>query len=236
MLQFVQGFAKEFNIGPLNVQIGVVTYSTSVHEYIRLNSNRDQQSLLYNINRLPYQSGLTRTADAINLTLYHGFSQPHGDRDSVTDVMMVITDGQSQDPRATAAAARRAHNAGVKTFAIGVGNRVKATEMDTIASDKNYVFHVSNYDALQQLKEELRNKTCEGNGIPTPTLPVVTLQRRTSTTNLPTIKTTTTTTVFKGLNTTFKEHLILTGQKAIHCKYAVIIIGLKVSAKNPRNR
>ncbi|KAK3082673.1 hypothetical protein FSP39_002297 [Pinctada imbricata] len=160
-LQFVQGFAKEFDIGPLNVQVGVVTYSSSVHEYIRLNSNRDKQSLLYNINRLPYQSGLTRTADAINLTLYHGFSQPHGDRDSVTDVMMVITDGQSQDPRATAAAARRAHNAGIKTFAIGVGNRVKATEMDIIASDKNHVFHVSNYDALQQLKEELRNKTCE---------------------------------------------------------------------------
>ena len=162
MLEFVKTFAKSYAIGPLNVQMGAITYSTHAHEYIKLKDNLNQQSLINAINRLPYQSGTTHTAEALLGALNSSFTPKHGDRDSVTDIMIVITDGQSQNPRATAAAANKVHQAGVKVFAIGIGNHVMQTELNNIASDTNHVFHVSNFDSLHLLLDELRNKTCEG--------------------------------------------------------------------------
>ena len=46
-------------------------------------------------------------------------------------------------------------------FAIGVGN-VKESELLSIASGKEYKFHVENYDALHEIKKELGLKACEG--------------------------------------------------------------------------
>ena len=162
MLDFVKTFVRSFDIGPLNVQMGAITYSTHAHEYIKLKDNLNEQDLVNAINRLPYQSGTTHTSEALLGALNASFTPRHGDRDSVTDVMIVISDGQSQNPRATANAANRVHQAGVKVFAIGIGDHVMQTELNAIASDKNHVFHVRNFDSLHLLQEELRNKTCEG--------------------------------------------------------------------------
>ena len=160
MLEFVKTFVRSFKIGPLNVQMGAITFSTHAHEYIKLKDKLNEQDLINAINRLPYQSGTTHTSEALMGALNSSFTPQLGDRDSVTDIMIVITDGQSQNPRATAAAADRVHKSGVKVFAIGIGNHVMKTELNAIASDKDHVFHVQNFDALHLLKEELQNKVC----------------------------------------------------------------------------
>lgn len=40
MLTFVQDFTRQFDIGPQNAQIGVATFSSDVHERIKLNKYR----------------------------------------------------------------------------------------------------------------------------------------------------------------------------------------------------
>ena len=155
-------FVMSFDIGPRNVLVGVITFSTHAHEYIKLRDNLNEQDLINAINRLPYQSGTTHTSEALIGALNNSFTPQHGDRDSVTDILIVITDGQSQNPRATASAAQKVHRAGVKTFAIGIGDHVMQAELNSIASDKNHVFHVRNFDSLHLLQQELRNETCEG--------------------------------------------------------------------------
>ncbi|XP_062568781.1 uncharacterized protein LOC134230927 [Saccostrea cucullata] len=79
----------------------------------------------------------------------------------VSDVLFVVTDGQSISLSATSQAANLAHKAGIKTFAIGIGNLISIRELLNIASDSKHVFHVSTFDALHLLQNELRNKTCE---------------------------------------------------------------------------
>ena len=142
--------------------MGAITFSTHAHEYIKLKDNLNEQDLVNAVNRLPYQSGTSHTSEALLAALNSSFTPQHGDRDNVTDVMIVITDGQSTNPRATADAANQVHQAGIKTFAIGIGDHVMQTELNNIASDKNHVFHVRNFDSLHLLQEELRNETCEG--------------------------------------------------------------------------
>ena len=161
-MNFVSTFAKEFDIGPSNVQISVVSYSTRVRENFNLKRYPNKADLINAIQRIPYLSGSTHTSEAINFVRQHSFTPGAGDRAPVTDVLFVVTDGQSISPTNTKHAADLAHQAGIKTFAIGVGSSISKQELQNIASDPQHVFHVSTFDALHQLQSELRNKTCEG--------------------------------------------------------------------------
>lgn len=46
MLTFVQDFTRQFDIGPNNAQIGVATFSSDVHERIKLNKYRRVNNLM----------------------------------------------------------------------------------------------------------------------------------------------------------------------------------------------
>jgi hypothetical protein len=161
-LDFVKTFVRSFDIGPSNVQISVVSFSSTVKENFNLKQYNNKADLLNAIDRIPYMSEGTNTSYAITFALQHSFTPLAGDRAPVTDVMIVVTDGISADRIRTRQAADLAHKAGIKTFAIGVGGYVSKQELEYIASDLQHVFHVSTFEALHQLQNELKNKTCEG--------------------------------------------------------------------------
>ena len=89
--------------------------------------------------------------------------QRNGDRDSVSNVLILVTDGRSSNPQQTIAMAKQIHSAGIETLAVGVGTQLGINELKAIASDSKHVFHVKTFDALQTLQAELRNSTCTGN-------------------------------------------------------------------------
>lgn len=161
----MKNFVKEFDIGRSNVQISVVSFATRVVENFNLQRYQSKNDLLNAIDRIPYMSGSTHTSEALTFARQHSFTLSAGDRAPVTDVLFVVTDGQSISPTKTKQAASLIHQAGIKTFAIGVGGSISKQELQNIASDPQHVFHVSSFDALHLLQSELRNKTCEGNHI-----------------------------------------------------------------------
>jgi hypothetical protein len=90
------------------------------------------------------------------------FTPRHGDRFLSRNIAVVITDGRSQETNKTKEMAAAAHRAGIKVFAIGVGNRVSLEELQNLASDPNWehVFEVDNYKALDSIKDTLTSRTC----------------------------------------------------------------------------
>jgi collagen type VI alpha len=86
----------------------------------------------------------------------------HGDRDRVANILIVITDGQSQDKAATLAAAQALHGTNVNVFAIGVGNSLDHQELNAIASKPANVFTVDNFDALTNIEGSLKRTACAG--------------------------------------------------------------------------
>lgn len=54
--------------------------------------------------------------------------------------------------------------AGVDIFAIGVGEDVDMKELQEMASfpSEQYVFHVSEFRALQNIKQKFQSATCAG--------------------------------------------------------------------------
>ena len=59
-------------------------------------------------------------------------------RPGVRHVLIVLTDGNSQEPDLTKAAAHRAAETGLDVFAIGVGRGIGEQELHNIASDAKY--------------------------------------------------------------------------------------------------
>ena len=85
-------------------------------------------------------------------------------RANAAKIAIVITDGKSQSPSATAQEAQKLRDKGITVFSIGVGSGIQETELKAMATDPDnqHVFVVNNFDALDLIKASLQQKACEG--------------------------------------------------------------------------
>lgn len=77
--------------------------------------------------------------------------------------MIVLTDGQSTDPMATALMADKLHRDGIKVITIGIGQGVRTSELTVIATDKNHMFTATDFSSLATLQKDLQLETCRSN-------------------------------------------------------------------------
>jgi len=160
MTRFVMTVVQNLNVvsqpGDTGAEIGLMTFNETVWIHFNLNTytNKDQ---LVNAIFVPYTGGKTNTANSIRVADSQMFTASNGDRQSVPNVLVVITDGLSNDPNATwqQAMATRANN--ISIIAVGIGNQVDDNELRAIASDPLdfNVLHATNYSTLSA---ELNNK------------------------------------------------------------------------------
>ncbi|XP_062570641.1 collagen alpha-1(XX) chain-like [Saccostrea cucullata] len=160
-LDFVRKLANLFVIGPGNVQIGIETFSTTFHHQFFLNKYTIKTSLLQAIDKIPYQAGSTHTDLALTNVMEHDFKPTAGARDHVVSILIVMTDGMSNNANATTLQAKKLHEMNIRTFVIGIGSGINLAELRLIASDPQKVFTVSNFDALNTLELEIMKTTCE---------------------------------------------------------------------------
>lgn len=162
-LQFVQEMVSVFEISPDVTQIGVLTFGDFPEKAFHLDKYDNERDVTTAIGQIQQSRGDTNTADALHALRRHFFSEEHA-RQSVVKIAVVITDGLSKDPEATAQQAQLAREAGIHIFAIGVGQAVDMQELLNIAStpQREYTFAVNDYTALKSIKKLLAMKTCEG--------------------------------------------------------------------------
>lgn len=161
-INLVKTFVEKSNIGPSSVQVSVVTFSTTVKEVFNLSRYQSKEELLSSLNTIQYSDGSTHTSEGILYAVQHSFTQAAGDRPLVPNFLFVVTDGHSNFPSATKEASNLAHQAGIITFAIGIGSSVSNQELQDIATNPQHVFQVPTFNALSKLQSELTIKTCEG--------------------------------------------------------------------------
>ena len=165
MKQFVYDTVNEFDIGPDDTQVGVVSYSNSARVHFYLNNYHDKATLLAAINSLPFYGGGTNTAAPIDLLHTDGFTSTSGARSqsqAIPQVAVVITANQSTNHTATATSAENAQNEGIILFSVGVGNNVNTNELEDIASDPSYVYTLTGFDTSQfnALQTTIVNEAC----------------------------------------------------------------------------
>jgi len=84
-------------------------------------------------------------------------------REGVAQILIVLTDGKSNNGNLTKVESKRARDLGMYIFAIGIGRGTDDQELTDIASQpsRKYKFHVTSFGALEGLEDVLAKSTCE---------------------------------------------------------------------------
>ncbi|XP_053135872.1 collagen alpha-1(XII) chain-like [Hemicordylus capensis] len=156
MRHFLGSVVDAFDIGPDKVQIAVAQYSGDPRTEWHLNSYSTKQTLMDAIARLPYKGGNTLTGTALNFTLSNHFNAQAGLRPGAHKIVVLITDGKSQDD--VKAPTARVKEAGVELFAVGIKNH-DVTELREISSDpaETHVYSVRDFSLLGDIVDDLTN-------------------------------------------------------------------------------
>ncbi|KAK2520989.1 Col22a1 [Columba guinea] len=161
--QWVSNLVETFEIGPDKTRVGVVRYSDRPTTEFDLGKYKTREEIKEAARKIKYYGGNTNTGDALRYINTYSFSKEAGGRLSdrtVKKVAILLTDGRSQDYVLDPATV--AHRAGIRIFAVGVGEALKE-ELDEIASEPKsaHVFHVSDYNAIDKIRGKLRRRLCE---------------------------------------------------------------------------
>ena len=164
MLHFVKDFLQEADINSRGVRAGLLIYSTEVTIQFYLNEYKSKVEVLDAVDKVPYVYGSTNTADALKVMRTDMFTRENGDRPSVPNIAIILTDGVSNiNAFDTIPQAKVARADGIQIYAIGIG-LADTKELDGISSKpiKKYRYTVKEFDELKDLKQKIFAKFCPG--------------------------------------------------------------------------
>ena len=162
MLDFIVEFVSAADIDSGNVRIGAVLYSTAVKIQFHLNEYHTKQDVIDAVKKIPYVYGSTNTYGGLNVMRTQMFTQQNGDRPSVANIAILITDGVSNiNSFDTIPEAEKVRADNILLYGIGIGLS-DTTELSQIASPpiSENMFVVQNFDELSILKEKVLEQFC----------------------------------------------------------------------------
>nr|XP_037838927.1 collagen alpha-1(XX) chain [Chlorocebus sabaeus]XP_037838928.1 collagen alpha-1(XX) chain [Chlorocebus sabaeus] len=157
---FLASVIAPFEIGPDKVQVGLTQYSGDAQTEWNLNSFGTKEQVLAAVHRLRYKGGNTFTGLALTHVLGQNLQPAAGLRPEAAKVVILVTDGKSQDD--VHAAARVLRDLGVNIFAVGVKNADEA-ELRLLASPPRdiTVHNVLDFPQLGALAGLLSRLVCQ---------------------------------------------------------------------------
>lgn len=139
---------KELDVGEGKVHVGLATMSDNAHKELALKDGNNQAAIKKIVDALTWRSGMTHSHAALELINNEFFSKKGGQREKAAHVLVFITDGGSSDNKSTIQAADKLKKAGVLIIAVGVGKNVHEDELNQIATGKEFVVRVQNFQQV----------------------------------------------------------------------------------------
>ncbi|XP_067335458.1 collagen alpha-1(XII) chain isoform X2 [Channa argus] len=161
VLQFVTSMTAAFEvISPSGMQVSFVQYSDDAKTEFKLNTYHDKGIVLSALKNVRYRGGNTKTGVALKHVYEKVFTSDGGMRRNIPKVLVVVTDGRSQDD--VKKSAEKLQHSGYSVLAVGVAD-VDMTELRNIASkpSERHVYVVDSYDAFSKIQDNLITVICE---------------------------------------------------------------------------
>lgn len=160
--QFLYSLIQSLHqVGGERFKFALVQYNSRPETEFQLNSYASTQGVLAHIKTMSYRGGGTRTGLGLDFLIRTHLTAASGSRaaDGVTQVVVVLTDGRSQDDVAEPAQVLRL--AGVEMFAVGVQDAVDS-ELREMASrpHDNHVFNVDSFLTLRDIIQDVVVSLC----------------------------------------------------------------------------
>ncbi|XP_021110892.1 collagen alpha-1(XX) chain isoform X3 [Heterocephalus glaber] len=157
---FLASVISPFEIGPNQVQVGLTQYSGDPQTEWDLNSFRTREEVLAAVHSLRYKGGNTFTGLALSHVLGYNLKPAAGLRAEAAHLVILVTDGKSQDD--VHAAAHTLQGLDVEVFTVGVKNADEA-ELKLLASQPQdiTVHNVLDFPQLATLAGLLSRLICQ---------------------------------------------------------------------------
>ena len=144
LLNSVANLTSNLKVSSSETHVGVVRYGSSAQLVIELGSISDPIQLDAAIRNITYTGGGTATGRGIELAHLQGFNNSRRSQ-GVPSVMVVITDGNSNEGIEPSIPAVVAIDDGIRILAIGIGSGVDLSELNSFASDPSSVFQIDEF-------------------------------------------------------------------------------------------
>ena len=148
---------------PTSTQIALQTYDDVPHTYINLGDTFTDIFHLLGALSVPYSSHGRSFTDRALATLHTDIYTPTaGDRAGVSDLVILFTDGLSQEPVSTRKWAESARAAGVTFVVVLLGKDAGTQEaLDIVGpSGSHRVFHVHDYHDISSIRTQVLEIIC----------------------------------------------------------------------------
>uniref|UniRef100_A0A4W6CGM3 Collagen type XXII alpha 1 chain n=1 Tax=Lates calcarifer TaxID=8187 RepID=A0A4W6CGM3_LATCA len=161
--QWVANLVESFDVAADKTRVAVVRYSDRPTTEFNLGRHRTLEDVKRAARNIRYLGGNTMTGDAISYTTDNIFTEQNGARPTargIQKVAILLTDGRSQDY--VLEPSKAAAKAGIRMFAVGIGEALKEELEEIAAEPKNaHVFHVTDFNAIDKIRGRLRRRLCE---------------------------------------------------------------------------
>jgi len=161
-IEFVRGLSKTFNVSKNDTNVGVITYAGDAAVRYRFENITNQTELENALDTLTISGSGRNIGKALHEARTNLFNKTSPVRnDTVRDVLVVITDGGSDDDIAVPAHALKEDD--VTIFSVGIDRYVRG-QLNEMATDPDseHVFTIDIYDALGRAMAPLKDEIIRG--------------------------------------------------------------------------
>lgn len=164
MKTFTIDLISNFKVSKDFVHVGLAQFSSSFQHEFYLDQLDSEQAISAHVRSMRQLGGGTNIGLALRSVRQH-FEASRGSRraEGISQNLVLITDGESQDDVEEAARLLRA--LGVEVFTIGVGN-AHDLELLQIAGSPQRVFTISNFGNLKDIQQKVVETICKSKLIP----------------------------------------------------------------------
>ncbi|XP_027131185.1 collagen alpha-6(VI) chain isoform X3 [Larimichthys crocea] len=159
MKNFTTNLINSFKVSQDLVRVGVAQFSSTFQKEFYLNEFYTEQSISKHISDMNQSGGGTNIGWALD-SIKDYFKASTGSRISskISQNLVLITDGESQDDVEDAADSLR--KMGIEVFAIGIGD-VHDLELLQITGTPERLFTVQNFGSLEKIKQKVVDTICK---------------------------------------------------------------------------
>lgn len=178
MKKFTTELVNSFKVSEKFVRVGLAQFSSSFQNEFYLNQYYSEQAVNKHILEMEQRGGGTMIGHALDsIRAYFEASQGSRRSAGISQNLVLITDGESQDDVEDAADRLRA--LGIEVFAIGIGD-VHNLELLQITGTPERLFTVQNFGSLEKIRQKVVDTICKSKPLRDPsgelnsvTLPLV---------------------------------------------------------------
>ncbi|WAR10991.1 MATN1-like protein [Mya arenaria] len=158
---FVARMVNSLNISPGTINVGFTVYSSDIDQHVGLRPFKPRLVLNAMAKNLARPTGIaTNTARGI-AKVREAFRNQSPERANSPKIMIVITDGSSENPAETIRQAGLAKQDGIKIITVGVGKNIFEEELREIATNKQKYYNSPDFAALSGIESQIRNMICK---------------------------------------------------------------------------